>query len=78
VMDLMRLRSRAALLLYQHANDEYVRTHTAAAEAQAESRRGVAKNYAREWYDFALAANADPTQARDICQSAAGTRSFCP
>lgn len=78
VSDLMGLRTKAAFVLYQRADQRYAETKDAKVEGEAEELRGLAKNYAREWYDFATAAKLDPSLPREICRSAAGTEGFCP
>ncbi len=78
VFDLYRLRAEAANKLWQAAEKEYTTgEHTAENEAKSEKYRGMAKDHAREWLDYAAASQQDTKNALALCVSASGNRSFC-
>ena len=77
VYALYQLKSEAALRLWQVADAEYIKTRTPEAEEGAERARGTAKQYAREWLDYARASGQDESRAYELCLSAAGAPGFC-
>ncbi len=78
VYDLHRLRAEAGGKLWAAAEAEYTTgEHTAENEAKSEKYRGMAKDYAREWLDYANASGQDTKNALALCVSASGNRSFC-
>jgi hypothetical protein len=77
VYQLHRLRSQAAMRLWQASEQEFVASRAQEAEAEATRRRGVAKDYAREWLDYARESAQDPKDASALCVSAAGNAAFC-
>lgn len=78
VSALLALRTRAGVSLWQSADRRFVEKRDPVHEQRAEDYRGEAKQYAREWYDYAISANLDPDPARRLCQSVSGTTTFCP
>ena len=72
-----RLRAEAAQRLWQDAEDRYRREPTPEIDAQTLEYRGLSKDYAREWLDYARAARQPTDTAYNLCTSAAGTTSFC-
>lgn len=78
VYALLKLKAEAAAKLWQAAEQEYTTgEHTDENEAKATKLRGEAKDYAREWLDYARTSAQDTTTALSLCVSAAGNRSFC-
>jgi hypothetical protein len=64
--------------LWAAAESEYTTgEHTPENEAKSEKYRGMAKDYAREWLDYARAARLPTDGAYNLCASAAGTASAC-
>ena len=78
VYDLLRMKTEAANKLWGEAEEVFAtKEHTDENEAKAAKWRGVTKDYAREWLDYAKASSQDTKNAMAICVSAAGNKSFC-
>jgi len=77
VYQLHRLRAQAATRLWQQSEKEFVESRAPEVEAEAAKRRGTAKDYAREWLDYARESAQDSTDASNLCVSAAGNAAFC-
>lgn len=77
VYGLLRLRAEAGNRLWQDAEKRYSKEATPDNDADVREFRGLAKHSAREWLDYARAANQPSDKAFQMCQSAAGTREFC-
>jgi hypothetical protein len=78
VFSLYKLRAEAANKLWQDAEQEFMtKDHTDENEAKAGKYRGTAKDYAREWLDYAKASEQDTKTAMALCVSASGNRAFC-
>lgn len=78
VFGLYKLRAEAANKQWQEAeNDFMTKEHTDENEAKAGKLRGTAKDYAREWLDYAKASAQDTKTAMALCVSSAGNRAFC-
>jgi hypothetical protein len=77
VYGLLRLRAEAANRLWQDAEKRYQREGGADNDADVRDFRGLAKDTAREWLDFARAGKQPTDTAYQMCLSAAGTRDFC-
>jgi hypothetical protein len=77
VYGLLRLRAEAANRLWQGAEKRYQREGGADNDADVRDFRGLAKDTAREWLDFARAGQQPIDTAYQMCISAAGTRDFC-
>ncbi len=77
VFQLHRLRAQAATRLWQDAEKEFVTSRAPDVEAEATKRRGVAKDYAREWLDYARASGQETKDPSNLCVSAAGNAAFC-
>jgi hypothetical protein len=77
VYGLLQLRAETATRLWNEADADFVEDRSDEASAYAEQMRGRAKDYAREWFDYAKQTDQSPQRARDLCASAAGTRDFC-
>ena len=77
VYQLHRLRAQAATRLWQESDKAFVSSRAQDVEAEAAKRRGIAKDYAREWLDYARQSSQDATDASNLCVSAAGNAAFC-
>ncbi len=77
VYALERLKTEAANKLWQDAEATYTTEHTDENEAKSTKYRGMTKDYAREWLDYAKASTQDTKAAMEYCVSAAGTTAFC-
>ena len=77
VYQLYRLRAQSATRLWQESEKEFVASRAQDVEAEAAKRRGIAKDYAREWLDYARESAQDATDASNLCVSAAGNAAFC-
>ena len=75
VHGLLRLRALAALSAWQAADE--ARARGAENTEEAESLRHKTKTYAREWVDFDRGAGRDPTEAQQVCLSAAVQKKAC-
>jgi hypothetical protein len=77
VDSLYKLRAQAANRLWQDAEAKFVAERNEANEGAAAKYRGTAKDYAREWLDYARASGGDIKQPMALCVSAAGSKEFC-
>ncbi len=77
VYNLYRLRAETATRLWIDAEAELLRDRTEENAAEAEEARGLAKNSAREWLDYAASASQDTARALVLCETAAGSPHFC-
>mgnify|MGYP002631124415 CR=1 FL=1 len=77
VFSLYRLRAEAANELWKDAEQNLIADPTDENDDMTLKWRGKAKDYSREWLDFAQASELDPDRALAICVSAAGTKSVC-
>ncbi len=77
VYALHRLRSKAANDLWLVTEQRQVDDPSPQTRNAVEKYRGQAKNYAREWYQYARRVGKDTTHPRELCLSAAGTSEFC-
>ncbi len=72
VSELHRLRTEAAMSLWESTTRRYVETHQDEDEASANRYRALAQQYAISWLDFAWAAGARIDAPRSACRAAAG------
>lgn len=77
VYALLKLRAEAASRVWQGAEASYVENRTDKNKERAERYRGITKDYAREWLDYARASGQNTKNALALCISAAGNREFC-
>lgn len=77
VYGLYRLRAEAASLLWTDAEKNYRADPNPEHADEAEHYRGWAKDFAREWLDYARASGRETDKAFNLCTSAAGTQAFC-
>jgi len=77
VYALLKLKAEAAARLWDNAEKAYTANRTDENEAASNKYRGMAKEYAREWLDYAKASGQDTSTAMSMCVSAAGSTAFC-
>lgn len=77
VYSLYRLRAEAASALWGQSESDYQKDPTDENEAIAKEYRGLAKDFAREWLDYARASGQDFKAALELCRSASGSDAFC-
>ncbi len=77
VFALYKLKTEAGNKLWQDAEATYTTEHTDENEAKSAKYRGMTKDFAREWLDYAKASAQDTKSAMQYCVSAAGTTAFC-
>ncbi len=77
VYGLYKLRAQAANKLWQRASDKYVKSNADGDKQESEKYRGLAKDYSREWLDYARASQQSTKSPMALCVSAAGNKEFC-
>ncbi len=77
VFGLLQLRAETASRLWLAAEADFVEDRSDENSQLADHARGRAKDYAREWLDYARTSGQPEERARDLCDSAAGSREFC-
>ncbi len=77
VYNLYRLRAETATRVWIDAEDELLTDRTEENMVEAEEARGLAKNSAREWLDYATASAQPTDRAYRLCETAAGSPNFC-
>jgi hypothetical protein len=77
VYNLYRLRAEVATRLWIDSEADYQEERSDENSATAEEYRGLAKNTAREWLDYAKLSQQSPDRALALCQAAAGSPTFC-
>lgn len=73
----MKIRANAAYRRWVMAEEAYSSAPISQLNTEKNRRRGEAKTYAREWLEFASAADLDTTSARRMCMSVSGTDAYC-
>lgn len=77
---LYQLRAEAAVKLWEDANAKMLAASgddRSKLEADEVKLRGMAKDYSREWLDYARAAGEDIKKPMALCVSTAGSKKFC-
>lgn len=74
---LHRLRSKAASELWYVAEQRHTKNPSPESQDAVDKYRAQAKNFSKEWYQYAGEAGKDTTHPREMCLSAAGTSDFC-
>ena len=74
---LLEMRAKIASQIWTDAERVYIAARSAEAKDNATRERGRAKDYAREWLDYARAAGQPTKTAFDMCVSAAGGADLC-
>lgn len=77
VTGLLRLRAEAAHRLWVAAENAYRKDATPENDRMAREYRGWAKDFSREWLDYARASGGQTQKPFELCKTAAGTESFC-
>lgn len=77
VYNLLRLRAETATRQWIDAEQDYQDERSDDTMALAEEYRGLAKNTAREWLDYAKVSSQSTDRAYALCQAAAGSPNFC-
>ncbi len=77
VYSLLRLRAEAAHTLWGASEKAYQQDATDENDAIAKEYRGMAKDFSREWLDYARASGQDFKLALELCRSASGSDAFC-
>lgn len=77
VYNLYRLQAETVGRSWEQAELDFMDERTEQNAASAESLRGMAKNSAKEWLDWATLTDQPPGRARVLCETAAGSPSFC-
>jgi hypothetical protein len=77
VYALLGLRADLAGRLWLDAEQTYIEDRSDDAEAIASRWRGGAKDFSREWLDYARVTGQSTTQPGVLCRSAAGNDGFC-
>ncbi len=77
VYGLYKLRAQAANKLWEGASAAYVKSNDDASKQKSEQYRGLAKDYSREWLDYARASQQSTQSPMALCVSAAGNKDFC-
>lgn len=79
VYALYQLKAEAAMKLWEDANENLVDAGADRDEwaAKEEKYRGMAKDYSREWLDYARVSGQDVQKPMALCVSAAGSKKFC-
>ena len=77
VFALMKMKAEAAMKLWKDAEEKYTADRSDEAEAASNKYRANAKEYAKEWLDYAKASGQDSSAALALCVSAAGNASYC-
>jgi hypothetical protein len=63
--------------LWSTAEKTYLAARSPQAEDAAERARGVAKEYARAWLEYARVSEQDVKSALQLCLQAAGAETYC-
>ncbi|MBN1335020.1 MAG: caspase family protein [Deltaproteobacteria bacterium] len=77
VFALHRIRAEAAVQLWSSAEKAYLKARSPQAEDAAERARGIAKEYARAWLEYARVSEQDAKTALQLCLQAAGAEEYC-
>jgi len=77
VYDLHRMRTQAALGLWAASGEYRAALLTGAAAERDDRSRNLVKQFSREWYDYAVLSEQDPSNALAACKSAVGHEDFC-
>lgn len=80
VYSLYQLKAEAATKLWGDANSKLVEAGGGNREelaANEEKLRGMAKDFSREWLDYARASGQDTKKPMSLCVSAAGSKKYC-
>jgi hypothetical protein len=77
VYNLYKLKTTAANKLWEDAEKKQVEARSEENEKAAAKYRGMTKDFAREWLDFARASGENTSAPMALCVSAAGNKESC-
>ena len=77
VYGLLRLKAETATRLWHDAEADFIDERNEENGLAAERYRGLAKDLAREWLDYARTSAQPVERAFTLCESASGNTSFC-
>ncbi|MDP2317586.1 MAG: caspase family protein [Pseudomonadota bacterium] len=77
VYNLLRLRAETAVRMWHDAEDDFIEERSDENREGAERYRGIAKDYSREWLDYARTSAQPEDRAVALCESASGNAAFC-
>lgn len=77
VYNLHRLKAETAVRLWHDAEDDFMEERTEENELAAEKLRGQAKDFSREWLDYARSSAQPVDRPFVLCESASGNAAFC-
>jgi hypothetical protein len=77
VYNLLRLRAETASRLWHEAEKDFLEDRSDENADLSEQARGQAKDFAKEWLDYARASGQPVEFADQLCKSAAGSAAFC-
>jgi hypothetical protein len=80
VYSLYQLKAEASMKLWEAANTELIEAggdNRDELTAKEEKLRGMAKDFAREWLDYARASGQDTKKPMSNCVTAAGSKKYC-
>lgn len=79
VYALYQMRAEAAVKLWEQSNNDLIDAGDNRDElsAKEEKLRGMAKDYSREWLDYARASGQDIKKPMALCVSASGSKKHC-
>lgn len=76
--NLLRLKAETAARLWNDAEADYIEEHIPENQEITDKYRGMARNFSREWLDYARSSGQPWDRAYDLCLSAAGSETSCP
>jgi hypothetical protein len=77
VYNLLRLRAETAVRVWHDAEADFIDERSEENQATTDRYRGLAKDYAREWLDYARTSAQPFERAAVLCESASGNAAFC-
>jgi uncharacterized caspase-like protein len=77
VYNLLRLRAETAVRTWHDAEGDFIEDRSDENAADTERYRGLSKDYAREWLDYARTSGQPFDRAVALCESSAGNTAFC-
>lgn len=77
VYNLLRLRAETAVRVWHDAEADFIDERSEEHAAESDRYRGLAKDFAREWLDYARTSAQPFDRAVSLCESASGNAAFC-
>ncbi len=78
VFNIYRLKAETATRMWHDSEAVFLEERSDDNEAAADEARGLARNYSREWLDYARASGQPVDRALEMCLSASGNAAACP